>query len=165
MYIKHKNSIQFILAFLIVNLADAATTHYIIDNQIGTEINPFIDTATIFSMLVAPLNIGFFVTSLIIVVMLDRNHSRSATHIHTNGFLLFISTLPYFNLFSIAFAVLNNLLIIFGFNGQLSWFVGLFGENEYFGLVVAYIILAMIFLPFVERYVKRLYPLVNEEPE
>jgi hypothetical protein len=116
-------------------------------------------------MLFAPLHIGFFITSLIIVVVLDRNYSSSATHIHTSSFLLFISTLPYFNLFSVLFAVLNNLLIILGFNGQLSWFVGFFGENEYFGLVIAYIILAMMLLPFVERYVKRLYPLVNEGPE
>jgi hypothetical protein len=152
-----RHLIFYVLLFVAVNLVDAATTILFVSLEIGEEINPLVDTSSLFSILFSPLQIVYAFFCIGTVSLAENFPVGTAKAIRRSQFLLFLCSLPYFYLISKIIATINNMVLLMGFHEPISFYFQLFGNSAYIGMLIAYVVFAAVFLPLCERYLKSRY--------
>ncbi|MFT7688463.1 MAG: hypothetical protein ACI9FB_003827 [Candidatus Azotimanducaceae bacterium] len=147
-----KQILLYLFGFLLVNLLDAWSTVYVIEYLGAEEVNPYVDPSSMQSLLFSQLQGAYFVFCMGAVIGSEMNSRKTSIIIRDNKFILFVFCLPYFYLITKFLIVANNIVIALDFYSILSWYLSFYGEYDFFGLVLLFALLAMIFLPICEKY-------------
>ena len=156
----------FMFALSLVHYLDAATTNYLIQNVQGEEINWTVDTSTFWTILFSPGPMLVFLAALWGLYSAECNPTEAVYRVHNNGWWRFLFASPYLYLSMITFVVTSNTSIVLGNGSFIGWLELFVGDQLFLGVCLMFSVWSMIALPFIERYLKRRFPLPLEmDPE
>jgi hypothetical protein len=158
---KHLLVLLYIAAILLLMIADASITWYLVKYDLGEQFDPLTNTFSFSSLLLSPPQLLTLPLCIGSVIFCEQNTLR-ASRLIQNTFLLYLFCLPYYFLVAKLFVVLNNILIAFRFDGPVFWLIEFFDMGDQFGLTVALAIVAVMVLPIAENLVKDRYSPIGE---
>lgn len=158
---KHYLVLLYITVILLLMISDSAITWYLINYDLGEEINPFLNTSSFSALLLSPPYLVYLPLCIGSVIFCEQNTPR-ASRLIQNTFLLYLFCLPYYYLVAKFFVVLNNILAVFRFNGPVTWLIEIFDMGDLFGLYAVMVIIAVMVLPIAENLIKDRYSPIGE---
>ena len=153
---KHTLVLLYIVAIILLMIADSAITWYLIKYDLGGEINPLSKTSSFSALLLSPAHLLYLPLCIGSVIFCEQNTLRTSRLIQ-NTFLSYLFCLPYYYLVVILLVVLNSILVAFRFNGPIFWLREFFDMGDLVGLYVAMGIVAVMVLPIAENLIKDRY--------
>ncbi len=149
----------FYIALLVsLYILDSYSTYYLVVNNIAYETNPLVQTSSLTTIFFSPIPFAIFALCIASVITSETNPVKTALWIRENWLLSFLISSPYFMLCAKAFAVSSNVSIVLGYGDLFSWLSIIVGDNYFLGLCLMYTISAVILMPFIEKYLKRRFP-------
>lgn len=132
-------------------LLDSVTTLHLSNNIHGGEINPFLDTESFWSILLSPVRLTVLSLCCVCVWFFERHKKKMLDSIGNFFEIKTIFIFPYVIWLFVAFAVTNNFMLVYGYEGPISWFVKFF-EDKILGAIIFYAMLSFVFYPISERF-------------
>ena len=158
---RHLLVLFYIAAILLLMISDSSVTWYRLKYDLVEEINPFTNTSSFCALLLSPPHLLYLPFCIGSVIFCEQNTLR-ASRLIQNTFLLYLFCLPYYYLVAKLFVVLNNILIVFRFDGPVFWLIEFFDMGDRFGLTVALAIVVAMVLPIGENLLKDRYSPIGE---
>ena len=158
---RHLLVLFYIAAILLLMISDSSVTWYLLKHDQADEINPFTNTSSFSALLLSPPHLLYLPLCIGSVIFCEQNTLR-ASRLIQNTFLLYLFCLPYYYLVAKLFVVLNNILVVFRFDGPVFWLIEFFDMGDRFGLTVALVIIAVMVLPIAENLIKDRYSPIGE---
>ena len=150
--------IGYVTLVLLLHYLDTSTTHYLVQNAEGEEVNWTVNTTSFISILLSPGPIIILVLCINGLYLAEYDPQKASQRLRDNGWFRLLFALPYLYLPMKTFAVVSNTSVVLGYGDLFSWLSIIVGDNYFLGLCLMYTISAVILMPFVEKYLKRRFP-------
>ena len=96
------------------------------------------------------------------MIAAEYNPRKTPNRVHYNGWWRFLFSTPYLYVTIKIFIVGNNTSIALGNGSFIAWLEIFVGDYMFLGVCLLFSAWSMIALPFIERHLKRRYPLPSD---